>query len=124
VSSELMESSELMDVCEELKLHDAINPHATVAQELAEALEDRTELAHESALTNQLALKRLEVPEQLSGSALGELDLPENARVVAIIRGVDEHLAGDDVSLETGDDLLIVTARDDLDALVAVFEAD
>ncbi|KPQ15842.1 MAG: trk system potassium uptake protein TrkA [Rhodobacteraceae bacterium HLUCCO18] len=117
-------SSELMDVCEELKLHDAINPHATVAQELAEALEDRTELAHESALTNQLALKRLEVPEQLSGSALGELDLPENARVVAIIRGVDEHLAGDDVSLETGDDLLIVTARDDLDALVAVFEAD
>ena len=68
-------------------------------------MEDRTELAHESALTNQLALKRLEVPEQLSGSALGELDLPENARVgVAIIRGVDEHLAGDDVSLETGDE--------------------
>jgi trk system potassium uptake protein TrkA len=117
-------SSELLNVCEELELHDAINPHATVAQELAEALEDRTELDHESALTNQLALKRVEVPDRLSGSALGELDLPDRARVVAIIRDGDEHLAEDDLTVESGDGLLIVTARDDLDALAAVFEDD
>ena len=117
-------SSELLNVCEELELHDAINPHATVAQELAEALEDRTELDHESALTNQLALKRVEVPDRLSGSALGELDLPDKARVVAIIRDGDEHLAEDDLTVESGDGLLIVTARDDLDALAAVFEDD
>jgi trk system potassium uptake protein TrkA len=117
-------SSELLNVCEELELHDAINPHATVAQELAEALEDRTELDHESALTNQLALKRVEVPDRLSGSALGELDLPDKARVVAIIRDGDEHLAEDDLTVESGDGLLIVTSRDDLDALAAVFEDD
>jgi len=117
-------SSELMNVCEELELHDAINPHATVAQELADALEDRTELAHESALSNQLALKRVEVPDRLSGSALSELDLPEEARVVAVIRESDEHLAEDDFTLETGDGLLIVTARDGIDALVSSFEED
>jgi trk system potassium uptake protein len=115
-------SSELMNVCEELELHDAINPHATVAQELADALEDRTELAHESALTNQLALKRVEVPDRLSGKTLGELDLPGKARTMAVIRDGDEDLAADDFTIEAGDDLLIVTERDGVDKLVAFFD--
>src|SRR6056297_2549137 len=90
-------SSELMKVCEELDLQDAINPHATVAQELADALEDRAELDYDTALNNQLAMKRVHVPDRLDGTSLGDLDLPEGARPVAVIRGEDEELAEPDI---------------------------
>jgi trk system potassium uptake protein TrkA len=114
-------SSELMNVCEELDLQDAINPHATVAQDVADALEDRTELDHDTALTNQLALKRVHVPARLAGTALGDLDLPDGARSVAVIRGEDEHLPAADFEVEKGDHVLVVTLRDSIDALSETF---
>lgn len=114
-------SSELMNVCEELELQDAINPHATVAQDVADALEDRTELDHETALTHQLALKRVHVPERLDGTGLTDLDLPDKARVVAVIRDEDEHLPDGDFVLKAGDHALIVTPRDAIDELAERF---
>lgn len=110
-------SSELMNVCEELDLQDAINPHATVARDVADALEDRAELDHETALINQLALKRLHVPKRLEGTGPADLDLPEKARVVAIIREEDEHLPEEGFALKAGDHVLVVTARDAIDDL-------
>jgi trk system potassium uptake protein TrkA len=110
-------TSELMQVCEELELTDAMNPHATVARDVAEALEDRAELDHETALSNQLALKRVHVPERLDGTALADLDLPEGARPIALIRGEDEQLTEPDTEVKAGDHLLIVTTREVLDEL-------
>src|SRR5210317_942978 len=43
-------------------------------------LEKSTELANENALRNQLKLKRVEVPDRLSVSALSDLALPEESR--------------------------------------------
>lgn len=114
-------ASELMKVCEELELHDAINPHATVAQDVAEALEDRAELDHDTALTNQLALKRVHVPDAMAGTAIDDLDLPGGARVVALIRGADEHLPDGGDTVQADDHLLIVTPRDAADDLDALF---
>ena len=114
-------NSELMRVCEELELTDAINPHATVAQDVADALEDRTELDHETALTNQLALKRVHVPERLAGTVLGDLELPQDARCVALIRDEDECLADAELSLEAGDHILVVTPRGAINDLGKVF---
>jgi trk system potassium uptake protein TrkA len=115
-------TSELMRVCEELELHDAINPHATVARDVAEALEDRAELDHDTALSNQLALKRVHVPDRLAGTPLGELDLPEGVRPVALIRGEDERFAEADEELEAGDHILMVTAREAIDSLGELFQ--
>lgn len=114
-------SSELMNVCEELDLQDAINPHATVAQDVKDALEDRSELDHETALTNQLSFKRMHVPGSMSGSTLGDLDLPDDANVIAVIRGKDEHLPAPDFMLKGGDHILIVTPRDAINDLSEIF---
>ena len=115
---------ELMKVCEELDLTDAINPHATVAANIAEALEDRAELDHDTALANQLALKRVHVPNRMAGGTLGDLDLPGDARPVALIRGSDEYLAQDNLTFEDQDHLLMVTPRDKIDDLAKMFADD
>ncbi|MFW5654135.1 MAG: potassium channel family protein [Roseicyclus sp.] len=114
-------ASELMKVCEELELKDAINPHATVASDVAEALEDRAELDHDTALVNQLALKRVHVPERLGGTRLGDLELPDGARAVAVIRDEDESLPEDDTELKAGDHVLMVATREAIDDLGGIF---
>ncbi len=117
-------SSELMTVCEELDLQDAINPHATVARDVADALEDRTELDHETALANQLALKRVHVPARMAGTTIADLDLPGDGRAVAVIRGEDEEIPAPGFALEKGDHVLVVIPRDAIDALGGAFRDD
>jgi trk system potassium uptake protein len=110
-------SSELLNVCDELDLKDVINPHATVARDFAEALQDRAELDHDTALSGALALKRVHVPARLAGESYGALDLPDDMRGVALIRNEEERLLSDDLELEEGDHILFVLPRDDLDDL-------
>jgi trk system potassium uptake protein TrkA len=117
-------SSELMKVCKELDLNDVINPHATVADDFAEALQDRAELDHETALRNELALKRVHVPQRMSGETYGDLDLPEGTRGIALIREEEERLIEEDVELREGDHILFVLDRDRLDDLSGLFKQD
>lgn len=117
-------SSELMKVCKELDLNDVINPHATVAEDFAEALQDRAELDHETALRNELALKRVHVPQRMSGETYGDLDLPEGTRGIALIREEEERLIEEDVELREGDHILFVLDRDRLDDLSGLFKQD
>lgn len=116
-------SSELMNVCAELDLDDAINPHATVAADVAEALEDRAEIDHDTALSNQMALKRVHVPASLDGVRFDTLDLPGACRVIALIRDGDERLVEDDTELSQDDHLLFALERDRIDALAEAFKA-
>ncbi|OAN79438.1 potassium transporter [Jannaschia sp. EhC01] len=115
-------SQELLKVCTELELTDVINPHATVAQDFAEALEDRDELDHETALRNQLALKRVHVCEVMDGKTFGDLDLPEGVQGVALVRDGDESLLSPDQTLQTDDHLLLVLDRDLLDQVSDLFK--
>jgi trk system potassium uptake protein TrkA len=117
-------SSELLNVCKELDLNDVINPHATVAEDFAEALQDRAELDHETALRNELALKRVHVPPRLAGERFDALDLPEGTRGVALIREEEERLFSDDLELREGDHILFVLDRDRLDELSTLFRQD
>jgi trk system potassium uptake protein TrkA len=114
-------SQELMRVCRQLDLRDVINPHATVAESIAEALEDRVAIDHDTELTNQLCLKRVHVPERHAGKTLASIDMPESARGIALIRGDEESLIEDDTTLQADDYVLMVLERTDLDALSEVF---
>ncbi|ABV95641.1 potassium uptake system protein TrkA (plasmid) [Dinoroseobacter shibae DFL 12 = DSM 16493] len=114
-------SSELMKVCTELELNDAINPHATVAADVAEAMQDRAEIDHDTSLSNQLAIKCVHVPACLDGRPLQKLDLPENCQAVALIRDADESFVEDDTELAEDDQVLFVLERDKIDALADVF---
>ncbi|MGR3496921.1 potassium channel family protein [Citreimonas sp.] len=113
---------ELMRVCRQLDLRDVINPHATVAQSILEALQDQVALDHETELQNQLRLKRVHIPENCEGKTLASLDLPPSARAIARIRGDDECLVDDDTELAHGDYVLIALSCDDLDELDKAFD--
>lgn len=114
-------SQELLKVCHELDLDHVINPHATVAREFADALQDRAEMDHETRLSNQLALKRVLVPKHLDGTRFDALGVPPGTKGVALIRDGNEHHLSDDTHVQKGDHLLLVLDRDGLDDLSACF---
>lgn len=114
-------SSELMKVCEELDLKEAMNPHASVAREVADAMEDREEMDNATALNKQLVLKRVHVPDRMDGTEMEQVDWPDDVRPIAVIRGEDEHLAAGDMALQSGDHILVVADRDRGEDLAGVF---
>lgn len=116
-------SPELLEVCAELGLDDTITPHATVARSLCRALEEDTEVTEELNLSGALRLKRLEVPEGLDGKALTDLDLPDDARPVALIDGEDETLPEPDSTLHYGNHVLFVLPKDGVKTLEHCFES-
>ena len=115
-------SSQLVNVCRQLELHDVINPHATVAESIADALEDKTALDQEAVLQNELSLKRIKVPERLEGTPFGEVDLPDGVRGIAVIRGESERLLSNDHELSSQDCLLFAVERSRLEDLNALFD--
>lgn len=117
-------SAELLDVCVELDLKDTITPHATVARSLCRALEDDTELARDTNLTEDLRLLRLDVPAQFDGSVLSSLDLPDGCRAVAIVHEETERFAEPDDGLAEGDEILFAVRSEQVDALKTVFTSD
>lgn len=115
-------TSQLVNVCRQLELHDVINPHATVAESIADALEDKTTLENEAVFRNELCLKRVMVPDTLDGTTFGKIDLPDGARGIAVIAQDSERLLSSDTVLSAGDSLLFVVERSAQDPLRDIFE--
>ncbi|MGR3513511.1 MAG: potassium channel family protein [Paracoccaceae bacterium] len=117
-------ATELLDICQELGLDDVINPHATVAESICAALEDRTAVDQETVLHNDLSLLRVQVPKTLAGSTFGELELPDNCRVVALVRDEAESFVASDTRLQHEDCLIFAVTHDKADSLRSVFAED
>lgn len=115
-------TSQLVNVCRQLELHDVINPHATVAESIADALEDKTTLENETVFRNELCLKRVKVPDTLDGTTFGKIGLPDSARGIAVIAQDSERLLSSDTVLSAGDSLLFVVERSAQDPLRDIFE--
>lgn len=115
-------TSQLVNVCRQLELYDVINPHATVAESIADALEDKTALENEPVFQNELCLKRVEVPKRLDGTAFKDIDLPDGVRGIAVVAQESERLLAGDELLTAGDSLLFAVERTQLDALRGLFE--
>jgi trk system potassium uptake protein TrkA len=113
--------ADLLELCAELGLDDTIMPHVTVARSLRKALEDETEVAEELTLSNELRLKRVEVGEGSDGKKPSAIDLPQGARIVAIVDGEHERLPDEDTALAAGNQVLCVVEKDDREKLAAAF---
>jgi trk system potassium uptake protein TrkA len=114
--------TDLLELCAELGLDDTIMPHVTVARSLCKALEDKTEVAEELTLSNELRLKRVEVGEGADGKKLSDIELPKGVRVVALIDEEHEQLPDEDTALAAGNQVLCVVEKDNRDKLAAAFE--
>lgn len=98
-------AAELFEVCRELDLKDVIAPHQTVADSIRHALEDKSEVEDRLTLSNELRLRRLTIGED-APDTIGALDLGDDIRAVARIRGDSETLAISETGLRKGDVLL------------------
>ena len=111
-------SNDLLRVCHELGLHDVINPHARVAEDIVEALTMGSNASQEPLLQEQLALTPVTVPRQL---AQQDLDLPGEGRVVALVRDGEECWPEHGAPFQEGDILVIVLKRNALEDLEEMF---
>ncbi|MEM1373344.1 MAG: NAD-binding protein [Pseudomonadota bacterium] len=115
---------ELLSICDELGLEDIVTPHVTVAQSIIRSLEDDPDIWTQLDAIDDLHFARYCISGDLSGQTLGAVDLPGNARVVAVLEDGEKTLTGPDTKLREGQTLLLATSEDDREALDGLFGAD
>ncbi|MGR3502553.1 potassium channel family protein [Pseudaestuariivita sp.] len=112
---------ELLSICEELGLEDIVTPHVTVSQSIIRSLEDDADVWTQLDATDDLHFGRYDVPADLDGQTLGALDLPGNARAVAVLEDGKQASTDPDTSLAEGQTIVIATSQDHRGALDEVF---
>jgi trk system potassium uptake protein TrkA len=115
--------SELLSVVEELDLDDAITPHESLARSIVSGLTEHSEVDTDLALHRDLRIVTHVVPAALDGRKIGDLDLEDDVRPVALSGKERESFADPDVALAQGDRVLFVVGCDAADRLTDLFEA-
>ncbi len=109
--------AELLDVCEELGFDEVVTPHATVAGSIVLSLEHDERVWSQLGIAKGLHFASYAVPEALRGKTLADLDLPEGARAVAVLRGEDDVALAPESNLDDGDEVLVAATSDARDGL-------
>ena len=103
-------------ICTKLGLEDVIVPDRDVGERLADLVDGHDVADLSAAVESGIRFFHFIAREQDAGS-IGELDLPEQARVIVITRGEESIIVDDDAELKTDDRVLVVAHRDDLEKL-------
>jgi len=115
---------ELLAVCEELGLENLITPHATVARSIARTLESHNDAALDLRAHEGFDVLGYRVGEEQAGTRLGDLDLPEATRAIAVSRGEGDELVTSDTRLEEGDTLIVAVAAEARDRMDELFPSE
>ncbi|MDD3619552.1 MAG: NAD-binding protein [Desulfobulbaceae bacterium] len=104
-------------ICSELGLRDVIVPTSTISRYLVDMImgRDATELT--SVIRDDARFFTFVAGEEENDTAVGELDLPKKAKIICYYREDRFHLAQHDTRLETGDEVVVLTHVDMLEAL-------
>jgi Trk K+ transport system NAD-binding subunit len=103
-------------ICTKLGLENVIVPDRDIGECLADLVEGHDVADLSAVVETGIRLFHFVVREQDAGR-IGELDLPEQARVIDITRSDDSIIVDDDVELKADDRILVVAHRDDLEQL-------
>ncbi|WP_208351395.1 potassium channel family protein [Pseudaestuariivita rosea] len=114
-------TADLLAVCEELGLSDAITPHATVADSIVSSIVDEADTEPAVKLHNDLRLVSHCVTSKIDGQTLADLDISDETRIIAHIRDTDEKLPDPDIKLAKGDHILFVARKNQREALAKLF---
>ncbi len=115
---------ELLAVCEELGLENLITPHATVARSIARTLVSDNDAALDLRSHEGFDVLGYRVGAGKAGIRLGDLDLPEAARAIAVSRGEGDKLVTSDSRLEKGDTLIVAVAAEARDGMDRLFPSE
>jgi len=111
-----IEDPDFQVICTKLGLDDVIVPDRDVGERLADLVEGHDVADLSAAVESGIRFFHFVAREQDAGR-IGELDLPDQVRVIVITRGEESIIVGDDDVLKQDDRVLIVTHRDDLEKL-------
>ena len=111
-----IEDPDFQVICTKLGLDDVIVPDRDVGERLADLVEGHDVADLSAAVESGIRFFHFVACEQDAGR-IGELDLPDQARVIVITRGEESIIVGDDDVLKQDDRVLVVTHRDDLEKL-------
>jgi len=97
-----------LPICRELGLDNTIVPAQTISRYLADMVAGIDILELSSFIKGEARFMLFEIGEGQSGKA-GELDLPEETRVVCRYRGPEFVLTDAETALKAGDEVLVLT---------------
>ena len=115
--------AQLLDVCEELGFEDVVTPHVTLASSIAQSLENHERVWSELSIADGIHFANYEARSKHVGQKMGAVEVPDGARVVAVLRDGDVRV-DPEAELSEGDELLVAVVRDVRDELHEAFGSD
>jgi trk system potassium uptake protein TrkA len=116
-----IDDPELEHICIELGLEDIIIPSRAIGIHLADLFEGRDPLEFSTMIREEARVFSF-VAQPEHAVPLAELDLPRDTRVVCLYREGALRIPDADSDLEPGDEVVLVTRRDRLEALSKRFK--
>jgi trk system potassium uptake protein TrkA len=113
-----VEDPELVHICIELGLEDVIIPSNTIARHLGEMFEGHDPLEISARIRGEARIFSFVVTKSDAGP-LERLELPERTRVICLYRGEKWLLPEQGTELAADDEVILVTAAPNLEALTA-----
>lgn len=104
-------------ICTELGLEDVIVPTRTISRYLVDLIMERDTSELKNVLKDDARFFTFVAGEEEDGMSLGELQLPDHARIICYYRDNSFNLAGENASLKDGDEVVILTRQDSIEAL-------
>ena len=108
--------AELEPICRELGLENTIIPARTVSRQLMDMALGLDNVELSTVLKDEARFFTFTTSKQ-DAVAVGELGLPEGARVICHYRDENFHFADDETKLRQGDEVIILTVSGNLPAL-------
>lgn len=116
-----IDDPELEHICIELGLKDTIIPSRTIGTHLADLFEGRDPLEFSTMLRDEARVFSLVARPDQAGP-MDTLELPKHTRVVCLYRNGEFLVPDNDARLEGGDEVVLITHRDNLEALSKRFK--
>ncbi|MBV0911194.1 potassium channel family protein [Anianabacter salinae] len=113
--------AQFLAVCDELGFDDVVTPHVTVAGSIVHSLEHDERVWSQLGVAEGLHFTTYSVPKSLEDSTLADVELPQGARAIAVLRGSDDIDLAQDTALKEGDEVLVAAKRDVRKGLGEVF---
>ena len=111
-----IENAELQQLCRELGLEDTIIPVHTMSRYLQQMVQGLDSIELSTFLKNDARLFSFIAGKDQAGPK-DDLDLPDNAEVIFYYRGDDFKFIDADTGFKKGDEIVILTQRDNLETL-------
>ena len=119
----MIEEPDYEPICHELGLDDPIVPSERIADNLMDLLEGRETAGLNTVLRGGLRFFAFVVDEHSAGD-IADLELGDQARIIAVTRGEKSRVPGDGMRLDAGDEVALVAHEEAMDRLRARFHEE